>query len=421
MNLLIKSARIVDPQSPHSGKVKDILVENGKIVSIKANIKANKAQVFDAKGKYISPGWFDMNVNLCDPGYEHREDIQSGCKAAMYGGFTGIACTPNTNPSPDTKSQIEYIKKATAGNLIDVYPIASLSKGSKGEELAEMFDLDRAGAIAFADGDNPVKNAGLMLRALQYAKSFNGLIFSNPTNLSLSPNGNMNEGPTSTKLGLKGIPSIAEEIMVSRDLSIAEYAESSIHFTNISTTGSVELIKEAKKKGIKVTAETNVLNLVFDDEKLQEFNTNYKVNPPLRDKKDTKALIKAVNDNTIDIISSNHSPKEEELKKCEFDNAAFGIINLQTAFPLLNTYLQKSLKLDTIITKIAITPRKNLNIEVPGIQEKSNANFTIFDTTTSWVFEENDIKSKSKNSPFIGTKFLGKATAVMNNKKFQIL
>ena len=421
MKLLIKSARIVDPQSSHSGKVKDILVENGKIVSIKANIKANKVKVFDARDQFISPGWFDMNVNLCDPGYEHCEDIESGCKAAMHGGFTGIACTPNTKPSPDTKSQIEYIKKATERNLVDVYPIGCISKEGKGEEMAEMFDLHTAGTIAFSDGSNPVENAGLMLRALQYVKSFNGLIFCNPAHLSLSPNGNMNEGPTSTKLGLKGIPAIAEEIFVARDLNIAEYADSSIHFTNISTARSAELIKEAKKKGIKVTAEVNALNLVFDDNKLQDFNTNYKVNPPLRDKKDIKALLKAVNDNTIDIISSNHSPKEEELKKCEFDHAAFGIINLQTLFPLLNTYLQKSLKLDTIITKIAINPRKILNLEVPSIQEKSNANFTIFDTKTSWFFEENANKSKSKNSPFIGTKFTGKVSAVMNNRKFQKL
>lgn len=420
MNLLIKSAKIVDPNSAHNGKSADILIENGTIKSIKANIKAEKGiKNFEAKNLHVSPGWFDMQVNFRDPGFENKEDLLSGSKAASYGGFTGVAVMPSTHPPVHTKADVEYVKNKTKNLITDIFPVGALSHNMEGKDISEMYDMHLSGAIAFSDDKNSVANAGLLMRALLYAKNFGGLIITHCDEKSISLDGKMNEGETSTALGLKSSPALAEELMVARNIYLAEYTESKIHFTSISTAKSVDLIRQAKSKKLKVTAAVNVYNLMLDDSSLKDFDTNYKVNPPLRIKSDIEALKKGLADGSIDVIVSDHSPEDEESKKVEFDHAAFGMTGLETAFAIANSNRGK-LTLEQLINKISIRPRQILNIEVPQIKEGEKANLTMFDPDLKWKFEEKHIQSKSKNTPFIGTSFTGKALGVCNNNSVVI-
>jgi len=417
MNLLIKQAKIIDPNSPHNGKKLDLLIENGKIKSVRKNI-SSKTKTFQATNLHVSPGWFDMHVNFRDPGYEHKEDLVSGSKAAAFGGFTGVACMPGTNPSLHTKSEIEYVKNKTRGFLIDVHPIGALSYGLEGKEITEMYDMHQSGAVAFSDEKQAVSNAGLMLRGLLYVNGFNGLIISHSEDHDITLDGKMNEGETSTSLGLNGMPAIAEEIMVARNIELTDYAKSRLHISVVSTAKSVNLVREAKKKGIQVTVEVTANHLALDDSVLEGFDSNFKLNPPLRTQNDVKALKKGLADGTIDVICSDHSPEDEEEKKREFDQAAFGAIGLETAFAAANTH--SGLSVDLLIRKFALNPRKILNLPIPTVNTGENANLTLFDPTKKWTFTASDIKSKSNNSPFVDAEFRGKALGVYNNGKFEV-
>ncbi len=416
MNLLIKQAKIIDPNSPHNGQKVDILIENGKIRSVKKSISGTKIKVFKAENLHVSPGWFDMHVNFRDPGYEHKEDLITGCRAAAFGGFTGVACMPSTNPPIHTKSEVEYVKNKTEGSIVDVYPIGALSHQLKGEEMTEMFDMYHSGAVAFSDDKIPVHNSGLLMRALLYVNGFDGLIITHSEDKYISHDGKMNEGVTSTSLGLKGMPALAEELMISRNIYLTEYTKSRIHISTISTAESVELIRNAKRRGINVTAEVAAHHLALDDSFLHDFDSNYKINPPLRTKADIEALKKGLADGTIDAICSDHSPEDEEMKKREFDDAAFGIIGLETAYAVANTHLSRV----DLITKFAIRPREILNLPVPVIKVGERANLTLFDPNKKWTFTESDIRSRSKNTPFVGTSFKGKALGIYNNKQFWV-
>ena len=419
MQFLIKSAKVVDPSSPHNGKSVSIFIENGiirKISTGKIDVP-NSTKIIEADGLHVSPGFFDMQVNFRDPGHEYKEDLLSGCASAAAGGFTGVAVMPGTQPPIHTKAEIEYVKNKTAGNLVDVLPIGAISHHTDGKELSEMYDMHTAGAIAFSDDKKPVSDAGLMLRALLYAKNFKGLLLAHCDEKTISLNGQMNEGKTSTGLGLKGIPALAEEVMVARNLFLCEYTGGKIHFQSVSTAGSVQLIREAKKKGLQVTASVNAYNISLEDSALKDFDTHCKVNPPLRSNADIVALKKGLADGTIDAITSDHSPEDEENKKVEFDYAAFGMIGLETSFALANTY--SGLKLNDLIKKLSVTPREILGLAIPKIKEKEKANLTLFLPNKEWKFEEKDIRSKSKNTPFIGKKLKGKIVGVVNNEKFQ--
>ncbi|MBL4754073.1 MAG: dihydroorotase [Flavobacteriales bacterium] len=415
MNLLIKLAKVVDPNSPHNGKRVDILIENGQIKSVRKNI-ASKAKTISGKNLHVSPGWFDMHVNFRDPGDEHKEDLNSGCKAAAFGGFTGVACMPGTNPPLHTKSDIEYIKNKAKGNVVDVHPIGALSKGLKGKEMTEMYDMSLSGAVAFSDEKKPISNAGVLSRALLYVNGFNGLVISHSQDETITLEGQMNEGETSTALGLNGMPSLAEEIMITRDVYLAEYTNSRLHFATISTGKSVEIIRNAKKKGIKVTAEIAAHQIGIDDSNLNSFDSNYKVNPPFRTKKDIAALKKGLADGTIDAICSDHSPEDVETKNREFDIASFGAIGLETAYAVTNTY--SGLTPEEIVEKMSLAPRRILGIDVPIVKNGEKANLTIFDPKEVWTYASSDIKSKSANSPFIDVSFTGKAIGVFNNNKY---
>lgn len=417
MKILIKQATIVDPNSPHNGKKQDILIDKGLISSIRKNIPF-KGKTIEGKDLHISPGWFDMQVNFKDPGYEHKEDIFSGCEAAAQGGFTGVACMPGTNPPLHTKSEIEYVINKAKGLLVDVYPIGALTTDLAGKDMTEMYDMYHSGAVAFSDEKNSISNAGVLLRAILYSKGFNSLVISHSNDTDISLDGKMNEGEHSTSLGLNGLPGVAEEIMIARDIELANYAQARLHLSSVSTAKSVELIRNAKKKGLPITAHVAAHQLALDDSVLASYDSNYKLNPPLRTKREIKALVKGLADGTIDAICSDHQPGDVEEKVREFDHAAFGAIGLETAFAAANTY--SGLPLPQLISKLAIRPREILGIEVPIIASGNTANISIFDPKKKWTFSESDICSKSSNSPFIGSDFTGKAIAVYNNNALNI-
>jgi dihydroorotase len=418
MNALIKSAKIIDSSSKFNGKTVDILIEKGIIKQIDKSIATPKNyKEISFKGLHVSNGWFDMRANFCDPGNEHKEDLNSGLEAAAKGGFTGVLVMPDTNPSADNKGGIEYIINKTKGNIVNAYPAGALSHHCEGKEISEMYDMHNAGAIAFTDNKKSIESAGLLNRALLYSQSFGGLIMNYPNNKELSQNGQINEGIISTQLGLKGIPALAEELMVSRDIYLAEYCNAKIHLTNISTKQSVKLIKEAKKKGLNITADVNSHNLLLNEEELLSFESNFKVMPPLRTKEDIKALINGLKDGSIDVICSDHTPEDIEEKQCEFDHAAFGIVNLQTSFAAANTALANKLDLSDYIEKVTTAPRAILGLKNSTIQEGEQANLTLFNPNEKWTLAKSDIISKSKNTPLIGKELTGIVIGIVNNKK----
>ncbi len=419
--LLIKNVTIVDPSSRLNGKKRDILInKKGIIEAIKVTIKAKNVEILNAKDACISIGWMDVGTQVGDPGYEHREDLQTVSQAALAGGYTAIAPYPNTLPTIHSKSEVNYIKNKTNLGLVDFYPIGAISRDCEGKDITEMYDMHHSGAVAFSDGQKTIQNSGLMMRALQYVKAFDGLIMNHPQDAALASDGQMHEGRVSTSLGMKGIPSIAEELMVQRDLYLVEYAESRLHLFNISTERSVDLLKEAKSKGIDVTASVPILNLVFDETAIGEFDSNYKVLPPLREKSDIKALKRGIKNGTISLITSNHIPLDEESKNLEFPYADFGIIGLETTYALCNSHLSDVLETKDLISILAINPRKLLRLPIPSIEEGAEANLTVFNPNLEWTLTEKSIRSKSKNTPFIGQKFKGKVIAVVNNGKYQL-
>lgn len=420
MNVLIKSARIVDANSPHNGKVMDVLIENGIITGIKSKITPGKnTKVIDVKNMHLSTGWMDMQANFCDPGFEHKEDLNSGIKAAAAGGFTGVAVVSATNPPIHSKAEVEYIKNKTSGAIVDVYPIGTVSHKQEGKDLSEMYDMHLSGAVAFSDDKKPINDAGLLKRALLYSQNFGGLVITHCNEKTISMDGKMNEGINSTKLGLKGIPALAEEIMVARNIHLAEYTGAPIHISDVSTQKSVALIKQAKANKLKITASVNAYNIALDDSALMDFDSNYKLNPPLRTKDDIKALLKGLSEGTIDAITSDHRPQDIESKQIEFDLASNGMIGLETCFALANTN-KGSLTLASIIDKLTTQPRKILNLPQPKIAEGQAANLTLFDPDASWTFTKKDIRSKSANTPFVGTKFKGKVIGVVNKGKVNL-
>ncbi|POY37855.1 dihydroorotase [Solitalea longa] len=420
MKFLIKSATIVDPNSSFNGQVKDILIDKGQIVQIDSEIEAKGAELYDATGQFVSPGWMDMHANFGDPGLETKEDINSGCAAAAAGGFTAVAVMPNTNPPLHSKSEIEYLKNRAKGQAVDVFPIGSLSVKREGVDIAELYDMTQSGAVAFSDGNKPVQNAGLMMRSLQYALAFNGLVISYAEDASIAEKAKVNEGVTSTYLGMKGIPNMAEELMVARDIFLAEYTGGKIHFTTVSTAGSVELIRAARKKGLQVTADVAAHHLLLDDSVLMGFDSNYKVKPPLRSQHDIKALKAGLKEGVIDAVVSQHTPHEIEFKDQEFETSAFGISSLETTYAVFNMACEKVLALEEMVDALAISPREILNLEIPVVDLNKKANITIFDPDHKWTLASENIRSKSKNTPFIGKELKGKAFAIFNNGQLKI-
>lgn len=409
MNKLIKGGRVIDP-SQGIDKVLDILIEKGKIKAIDENITTENAEIIDASGKIVTPGLIDIHVHLREPGYEAKEDIQSGSISASAGGFTSVACMPNTNPPADNKSVVEFImEKAKRVGLIDVYPIGTISKGLKGEELSEIGDMKHSGIVGISDDGKPVMNSNLMRRALEYSSMFELPVISHCEDLNMSGEGVINEGLTSTILGLEGIPAAAEEIMAARDIRIAGLTGGKLHIAHVSTKGCVELIRRAKAKGINVTAEATPHHFTLTEESVKTFDTNTKVNPPLRTAEDVEAVRQGLKDGTIDAIVTDHAPHTIEDKELEYDYAAFGISGLETSLPLVITYLVNTgiLTLSQAIEKMTINPANIMNIPKGTLKPGRDADITIIDIEKSITVDTKKFKSKGKNSPFNGWELKG--------------
>jgi dihydroorotase len=418
MQLLLKNARIFDGVSESIPQ--DILIKNGVIAAIGANMDVPAhTNIWESAHLCVSPGWVDVGAQVCDPGYEHREDLQTAIAASIAGGFTAIACLPNTSPALHAKSEVLYVKNKAAalGTPVEIHPIGAISQGCEGKDLAELMDMHSAGAVAFSDGHKAVQDAGLLLRALQYAQSFNGLIFNEPHHKSIAGGGQMHEGVMSTSLGLKGVPALAEELMVQRDLSLLEYSGGRLHVHLISTAKSVDMIRAAKKAGKQVTCSVATVNLCFTDEKLATFDSHWKIMPPLRSNDDTRALLAGLADGTVDFICSNHTPWDEEAKNLEFPYADFGMIGLETAFALCRTFLHQQLTINQIVEKMSLAPRRAIGLPIPAIAVGATADLTVFDPELTWKYDASNIRSKSKNSPFIGHTLTGRAIGVVHQGK----
>ena len=418
MKILIQSPKIISPGSAHHLKKRNVLIANGNIADIgDKNFSADK--VIDAEGMLLSIGWFDLGCFVGDPGFEQKEDLSSLAKAAAAGGFTEVAVLPNTQPSIQTKNEIANVTQGNDTRLVKIHALAHVTKGGKGEELTEMIDLHEAGAIAFTDGLKPIWHTDLFLKALQYLQKFDGVLVDHPEDIWLNLFGQMHEGEISTSLGLKGMPRIAEEVAARKNLELLGYAGGRLHFSKLSTAKTIEMVRAAKKKGLAISCDVAAYQPLMDDGLLVDFDTNYKLNPPLREKSDNEAIIKGLADGTIDLLVSGHLPQDDESKQVEFDHADFGLINLQT-FASQLTSLAKSVDVVELIHKVTVAPRQVLKLDVPTIEEESRANLTLFDPNAEWTFDAANNLSKSKNSPWLGKALKGKAVAVFNNGKMKI-
>lgn len=404
MKVLLRAATIYNPQSEFHLQQQNILIENGVILYIGSeDQEADKT--IEAEGLSVSPGWVDMQAFTGEPGLEYKEDLESLAAAAAAGGFTEVLLLPNTEPVVQTKGAINYIKSKSHTLPVTLLPAAAVTVDTHGKDLTEMIDLYQAGAVAFTDGTHPLQGADVILKALQYLQPFDGLLMNRPEHTRLTENGQMHEGEASTRLGMKGIPALAEEVTVTRDLQLLRYAGGKMHFSLISTAAAVEAIRKAKAEGLQVTCDVASYQAAFTDETIEAFDTNYKVTPPFRSAADGTAIKEGLKNGTIDAVVSAHMPQDVEAKKLEFDLAEFGIINLETAFAVANTTLD--LPLEVLLEKLTVNPRRILGLPEVRIAEGEVANLTLFNPTQSWVPNTESLKSKSHNSPFIGQQLKG--------------
>jgi dihydroorotase len=414
VNILLKSVKIIDKSSAYHHQVKDVLIKNGIITNISDKIsKPNNCKEITLNNLHISNGWFDTSVSFGEPGFEERENIEHGLEVAAKSGFTAVAVNPNTNPVIDHKSAVEFLMNKAIGNAVDLYPIGNLTQHAEGKELAEFFDMQNSGAIAFGDYNKAINNANLLKIALLYAQNFDGLVMSFPQEKTTSTLGFVNESLNNTKLGLNSIPALAEELQIVRDLFLLEYTNGKLHIPTISTAKSVKLIKEAKKKGLNISCSVSAHHLVLTDDELKGFDTNYKVLPPLRSLKDNKALIKGVKDGTVDMVTSDHNPIDIENKKVELENALYGTIGLESIFGSIQPVLGLDITIDSLTEK----PRAIFGLSKLKIAKGEIANLTLFDPEMEYTFTKENILSNSNNSAFLGKDLKGKVYGIYSNKK----
>lgn len=433
MQILIRSARVVDAASPFDGRVCDVLVENGLIRQIGTDLPVGEnTRVVGGSNLHVSPGWVDMRVSAQDPGFEHKEDLTSVCRAAAAGGFTDITVLPNTQPVVDEKGLLSYVRRLSEGQPVSVHVVAAITKQAAGIDFTDMLDLHHAGAVAFSDGHHPLQNPDLLLKTLQYLQLVGGLLMNRPEEKVLTRFGQMHEGVQSTLLGLKGMPALAEELMVERDLRLLDYvlgeekepednrektplSSSLLHFSTLSTARSVELIRRAKARGVPVSCDVAAHQLVFDDSAMAGFDTNLKVNPPFRSVGDVAGLWAGLADDTIDAIVSDHTPQDSESKNGEFDQAEFGATGLETLFSAVITHNQ-GLSLVQIVDKLTVRPRHILRLPGVSVTEGQVAHLTLFDPAGTWTYDRT--LSKSKNSPFLGQTLTGRVVGTVHRGQF---
>ena len=416
-DLLLRQVHVIDPGGPHHDAVVDVLLKNGRFAQIGSKISAGETPVLDGKGMHISPGWVDLQAHFRDPGEEYKEGIANGLDAAAAGGFTAVAVLPSTEPVMDSRASIQYLIRKSSGHAVQALPTGTLTKGLKGQQLAELFDLHQAGAVAFPDDRHAVRNARLMMLALQYAKGFGGLVISFPNDPDLSAGGQMHESPMSARLGLKGIAPEAEAIALMRDLALLEYTGGRLHVSTVSTAQGVALIRDAKQRKLAITASVAAHQLLLDDGCLRGFDTNYKVMPPLRDQQHMEALREGVKEGTIDVVVSDHRPEDVEHKKVEFGQAAFGMIGLETSYAAANTALRGRMNVRRMVERFCHGPRAVLRMDVPHIAKDTEAEITLFDPEVDWTFGTDDIRSASRNTPFIGQHFVGRPLGIVARGK----
>ena len=414
MTVLIRQASIIHPSSPFHGTKKDILIIDGIISAINDQIEKDEAFLIEAPGLCISTGWMDIFADFADPGYEHRESISTGSAASAAGGFTDVILVPNTKPAIDNKSQVEYIRQHSGKYGVSLYPIGAVTRNAEGKELAEMYDMQQSGAIAFGDGIHCIQNPDILLKALLYVKSFDGTIIQLPEDKQISHHGLMNEGITSTQLGLPGIPAIAEELMIARDIDLLKYTGSRLHITGVSTRKSLEMIELARTAGLNITCSVTPYHLYFCDEDLADYDTNLKVNPPLRTKEDMMALRESVKNGRIDCIASHHSPQHKDHKLCEFEYAGNGMIGLESVFAMVTAV---GLPVEDFVNMQTVRSRNIFGIPVPEIKEGLPACLTLFTKNTEYTFSASQVFSKSRNLSIIGNKFPNKVIGIINGPK----
>jgi len=413
MNILIRQAKIVDASSPFHSQIADVFIEGDLINAIKTKITHEADKIIDIPGLCISPGWVDVFAHFCDPGFEFKETIETGATAAAAGGFTDVMLVPNTIPVVHSKGSVEYIIQKSRSQPVNLQSIAAVTKNTEGKELSEMYDMHQSGAIAFSDGLNTIQSPGILLKALQYIKAINKTIIQLPDDHSINANGLMHEGVISTRLGLQGKPSIAEELMIARDIELVKYTGSKIHFTGVSTIKSIELISRAKKQGIQVSCSVAPYHLLYTDEDLSDYDPNLKVNPPLRTKKDKQALIEAVLNGTIDCIASHHFPQDIDHKLVEFEYAHNGMIGLQTSFAIVKTAIPE-ISVNRLIEIFSTSPRKLFELPSVSIKLQHQACISLFLPDESWSFTKELNKSKSKNTSLFGSELYGRPLGIIN-------
>ncbi len=421
MQLLLKNATLIDPVSGHDGPM-DLHIMDGVIQQRGASLAVSRAQVIDLHGRVVAPGFVDMHVHLREPGFEHKETIGSGVAAAAAGGFTAVCCMPNTNPPIDDQSVVRFIQakaRLALNGLVDVYPVGAVTVGRKGEQLAPLAELAQAGAIAFSDDGDPVESAELVRRALEYGGMFNRPLIQHAQDRPLTRNGVMNEGFTATELGLPGMPGIAEEVMVARDIRILEFTGGRYHVAHASTAGTVDLIRTAKARGLQASCEVTPHHFTLTDDAVRSFDTNTKMNPPLRTRADVEALREGLRDGAVDAIATDHAPHSFDEKQVEYQSAPFGIVGLETAIGLAVTELVRKniLSLYQLVEKLSTNPRAILGLPAIRIAEGEHANLSVFDPAAQWVVDPARFKTMSKNSPFAGFRLTGRSVGVINNNQ----
>lgn len=408
MRLLIKNGRIIDPANSVD-TIADILIADGKIIDIQPEIKDKDAEIIDATDKIVCPGLIDIHVHLREPGFEYKEDIATGTRAAAAGGFTTICCMPNTDPVIDNASVANFVKeRAAKSGVVNVLPIGSITKKQEGKELSEIANLVAAGCVAISDDGHPVSKSNIMRNAMEYAKMFGIPVLSHCEDIDLSNNGLMHEGYYSTYYGLKGIPAAAEEVMVARDILLSKLTGAHVHICHVSTKGSIEMIKRAKKEGVNITCEVTPHHLTLTDAIVGTYDANTKVNPPLRSIEDVEAMIKAVNEGVIDCIATDHAPHEMESKDCEYEIAQFGISGLETAVPVVMSLVKENkLDLNKMISLLTINPAEIIGIDKGTLEVGGIADITIIDPELEKEVDPDKFYSKGKNTPYKGQKFAG--------------